>query len=266
MTGTRFNDNAAFARFYDQQIFGVLARRVYGDSGFYNMGYWAKGTEDVPIQPQRAAERLVELHLATGPPAEAEAVEMVVDAGCGLGATTALLANHYRRASVLGINISHTQLAAAAKRCPGACFAAMDAARMALADGSVDRLHAVEAAFYFDSREVFFREIRRVLKPNGRAVLSDIHYRRGFALHVPAANIGSRPSDYEALCRTAGLRIRRLSDITADTILPFAGIVAQMGYPGWARLIRTAVVSYCLVELEPDSREHAASKGAAGHG
>jgi SAM-dependent methyltransferase len=53
-----------------------------------------------------------------------------------------------------------------------------DAARLPIADGTVDGIISVEAAFHFSSRWAFFEQCYRVLRPGGVVTMSDISTER----------------------------------------------------------------------------------------
>ena len=55
---------------------------------------------------------------------------------------------------------------------------AADAVRLPFADGSLDGIISVEAAFHFRSRKAFFAECYRVLRPGGVLSMSDIAVQR----------------------------------------------------------------------------------------
>jgi ubiquinone/menaquinone biosynthesis C-methylase UbiE len=104
--------------------------------------------------------------------------EQVLDVGCGFGGTIASLNERYGRIQLTGLNIDARQLARARQlvhplRENGVKFCQGDACRLPFADEIFDRLLAVECIFHFPSRESFFKEAYRVLRPGGVLVLSD---------------------------------------------------------------------------------------------
>jgi SAM-dependent methyltransferase len=100
-------------------------------------------------------------------------------------------------------------------------------------DASFDRVLCIEAMFHFPSRQRFFQEVTRVLRPGGVFVASDIRLRteriaalgisraeveaalpRGFG---PWPDLWNREGDDEALASSAGLILTRRFDATAQT-------------------------------------------------
>src|SRR5437763_8517859 len=99
---------AAFATTYDEVLREPRMRRLYGDSGYFNVGYWADGAADLSA----ACDRMVDEIAATLPPAAAT----ILDVGCGLGAGTARLAARFPAARVIAGNVSFWQLTQARAR------------------------------------------------------------------------------------------------------------------------------------------------------
>jgi ubiquinone/menaquinone biosynthesis C-methylase UbiE len=100
----------------------------------------------------------------------------VVDFGCGSGANTALLAG--RGAHVWGIDISEDLLRlgqrrlALSGRAGSATFIAGSAHDMPFPDGSIDVVFGIAILHHLDLERVS-REVRRVLKPGGRAIFQE---------------------------------------------------------------------------------------------
>ncbi len=94
----------------------------------------------------------------------------VLDLGCGPGAAVALMA---RQAQVTGIDQSRTMLAQARRRNRKAIEAGRVVLlhsrfeRLPLADGAVDRILAVNVAYFWAEPAAVLSEARRVLKDDG---------------------------------------------------------------------------------------------------
>src|SRR5688572_23527471 len=144
-------NSATFGTKYDEVILQPSLQRLYGTSGYFNVGYWVDGIAD--LAP--ACDRMVD-ELASAIPAGAR---VVFDVGCGLGATTRRFASRLPRARVIGANLSLWQLRMARGRGVDAAVA-MDAARLAARSGTADAVVSVEAAQHFDTRADFFAEAR----------------------------------------------------------------------------------------------------------
>jgi SAM-dependent methyltransferase len=141
--------------------------------GWLNLGLWqGPGTE---AEAERACRRLVTM-LASELPAGG----VIADVGNGLGTQDPLIAEVARPRRLMAVNITWRQLAAGRERLRQAAAAPMtaDAVRLPFADGSLDGIISVEAAFHFRSRKAFFAECYRVLRPGGVLSMSDIAVQR----------------------------------------------------------------------------------------
>lgn len=210
-----FVKKAQFALDYDDLFRGARARALYGDSGYYNVGYWKEGISSLP----QACDAMVD-ELASCLPADAR---RILDVGCGLGTGTRRLAQIFPHARIIAGNISHWQLLQAQGRGVRAA-AVLDAARLPFADASLDAVVAVESPQHFDTRAAFLAEALRVLRPGGVLSVADMLFRDRAAIGdwmLPPANDLADPAAYaEALagCGYGGIRVR---DVTSITWAPF---------------------------------------------
>ena len=141
--------------------------------GWLNLGLWeGPGGED---EAQQACQRLVRT-LASALPAGG----VIADVGNGLGTQDPLIAQVTRPRRLVAVNITQWQLRAGRDRLRQAAAAPVvgDAARLPIADGKLDGVISVEAAFHFRSRKAFFDECYRVLRPGGVLSISDISVQR----------------------------------------------------------------------------------------
>lgn len=204
-----------------------------------------------------AAARLSALVIAA---AEISPGQTVLDAGCGFGGTVAQLNADGQGLELIGLNIDPRQLARAAARVQPRGdnrirWIAADACAMPLAARSLDALLAVECIFHFPSREAFFAEAARLLRPGGRLALCDFVptrplralQRLGPAGEAVGATYG--PIDctcsmagYRALARRHGFAVVGNDDITRATLPTYrvvAGLFERAGDPEAVAATRT---------------------------
>ena len=137
-----------------------------------NCGYWEGQSTYI-----QACERLTH---KVGELAELDTADVALDVGFGFGEQDIYWVKNFAVKKIVGINITPFQVEAAQKRAAAAdCgdridYQQGDAVQLPIEDASVDRVIALQSAFQFNTRDAFFKEAFRVLKPNGILVLADM--------------------------------------------------------------------------------------------
>lgn len=200
-----------------------------------HFGYWPDAADQAPIE--EAAARLTDLvaeNVGAAPGLR------LIDVGCGIGSPAVRIAER-NGADITGITISAKQvarataLASAAGLADRVRFEHGDAMRMPFADGSFDAAYALESIIHMD-RPSALREISRVIKPDGRVVLTDLYARKpaaseGGLMHFLADAWLMSPlvglDEYPALAAAAGLAVVAVTDISEQVLWRTLQAVAQ---------------------------------------
>ena len=178
--------------------------------------------------------------------------EVLLDVGCGDGATTAELAAAVPRGRVLGIDSSAEMIAHAtrthpATRFPHLTFSVMDARRIQL-PAPVDAIFSNAALHWVDDHRAFLRGAASALKPGGRlavscggrgnaadvfksvrSVMRDPRWRAGFrGIARPYHFFG--PEDYHRWLPEAGLEPRVVQLTPKEMSQP-----SRKAFAGWVR-------------------------------
>jgi MPBQ/MSBQ methyltransferase len=232
----------SFGTRYDEVITSPQMQQLYGESGYFNVGYWTAGETDLVS----ACDRMVdEVASAIAPDAR-----VILDVGCGLGAGTYRMAGRLPRATVIGANLSLWQLRTTRRR--GLSAVATDAARLGIASSSADAVVALESALHFNTRDAFFAEAFRVLRPGGVLTVADMLFHDADAIGawmVPPANRITGLPEYEKHVRAAGFAVLTSRDVTNVTWKPFCDAMASVygGHEPALRAIADSVSQYVLV-------------------
>lgn len=225
-----------------------------------HLGHWDDPSQtptsiaDVHAAQHRMAEILVDLlDLRDG--------HRFVDVGCGLGGTIELVIDRGVDVHAIGINIDARQLERCRTLVPGPVghvdWVLGDGVQLALADGSVDRVLCLEALPHLSSRRAFFAEARRVLRPGGVLVVTDVLVAAEAAtvLEVEPEDLAVRIDqilgpwpeplatldEVRAIAASSGFRETAAIDATAATApshaLSFAGVDLDAPSP-WSEVLR----------------------------
>jgi ubiquinone/menaquinone biosynthesis C-methylase UbiE len=211
--------------------------------------------------------------------------QRVLDCGCGFGGTIANLNDRFHHLDLVGLNIDPRQLEIARQTFQPqngnrAEFVEGDACQLPFADASFDRVLAVECIFHFPSRERFFQEVRRVLKPGGTLALCDF-VPRSITLvldkaigrfvkpkieeHFGAVDSSYSIHKYRRLAEQTGFLTLAEQDITQNTLptYPIGACVLNQGGGTWRsqssavvpdRLSRLGLIRYMILSYALGAR------------
>jgi len=161
----------AVARQYD--LFQVSLEAVRKERPFLNYGFTITGRESYEDRQQQ-------LCLEVFRAADIQPHHVIVDVGFGTGEQDLLLARTCRFRRLIGFNIARRQVAYAAGKVAAeglddriSLYLGEGEAMPGVGPATVDRVLAIECAFYFD-RPRFYRRAAEVLRPGGLLVLADI--------------------------------------------------------------------------------------------
>lgn len=134
-------------------------------------GYYEEGFSITPLEAQeKLIAKLVEkLDLAPH--------STILDVGCGMGGSSLYLAKKHA-ATVIGITLSQKQMEIAARQAAiehvsNVSFHIDDALSLkSIPDNSVDIVWSLESCEQFQDKDLFFQQVHRVLKPNGKLMLA----------------------------------------------------------------------------------------------
>jgi SAM-dependent methyltransferase len=224
-------------------IYDMLSTSSPTEHALYlNLGYWPEATD--------LDQASVALATLVGEQADMQPGDQVLDCGFGFADQDILWAQILKPERIIGLNITRSQVNVARRRVAELGLDQQidlrygSATDMPLANESVDKVVAMECAFHFNTREQFFREAWRVLRPGGRLVTADIipmptvsglsgrlKQRLSWGLvagkfAVPSENAYTRPT-YHAKLAMVGFTSIRVDSIRDQVYAPLHQFLAQ---------------------------------------
>lgn len=210
-------------RLYDR--YTALGAASLGANLHY--GYWDPEDADTPFD--EATDLLTDLMAGK---LRLKPGDRVLDLGCGVGTPGTHIAGTHG-VDVTGISVSEEQIvranALAVERnvADRARFKLHDAMKLDFSDQSFDAVIALESMIHIPDRASVIAQVARVLKPNGRFVLTDFHERS--AIPQPGRAAVDRylrdfmmttadPAEYPRMAWDAGLWLEEIRDITDNTL------------------------------------------------
>lgn len=198
------------------------------------------------VDRQYSAPPLVEQRRRTLDAMALQPGETVLDIGCGPGYLTLDIARQVgARGRVVAVDTSEPMLDIARARCAGEdriAFRLADAAALPCEDAGIDVAAAVQVYLFVSDLDAVMRELARVLRPGGRAVVVDTDW----------DSLVWNSSDRERMERFLALWMRRYANARVARLLP--GALRRAGL----EIERADAIP--LVELDPAENTYSGSQ------
>ncbi len=225
------------------QLYDLLYGRRWGETSTNNYGFApAFGSNPERFQLQMYAE-LYDLLRASGSPAAGRLLEI----SCGrAGGLNHLVDLCKYQVDAVGLDSSMNAIAFCKTRYAGLgnrSFVRGDALHLPFNEGAFDIVVNVEASSAYGDERAFFREVHRILRPNGRFLYADSRNRR-------------RSSGLEQLLHETGFA-GRFVDVTENVVS-----ACELDSARRRSLIRTAVPWYWRILLSRRLEQYAAVPGS----
>ena len=150
---------------------------------------------------------------------------IILDAGCGMGATTLFLASRYPQCCFTGLSLAPSEITLATRlqhdrQITNARFLQGSYLHTPFANASFDAVYALESASHAENKTTFVHEMHRILKPGGTLLILDLIPQRTFRYLFHGASLLQQHvvtlASLNHILQKEGFQIRSLEDLLKD--------------------------------------------------
>ena len=159
------------------RMYAYIARHADDDVLFMNWAYEENPPMRIPLEPGDESHRYpIQLYHATATQNGELAGKQILEVGCGQGGGASYLTRTLKPASYVGLDLNPTGIEFCKRRhqVPGLEFNQGDAEDLPYPSESFDAVINVESSHFYPHFDQFLSEVKRVLRPGGAFLYTDV--------------------------------------------------------------------------------------------